>query len=205
MAFVVFEGIDGTGKTTLIEFLSKELRKTGIFPLLTQEPGGTNTGQKIRNILLEKTSTPPSPLTEILLYYADRNQNIKENIKPALKKGRWVISDRYWASTVAYQYGGRGVGKELIDDLQEGICGSCQPDLWVLLDVSLEECLNRLNRFQQKDRFEEEKLSFHRKVKDYYLKLAKDQPERWLVLSGTKTPKELVDKIMERLAEKNLF
>ena len=205
MAFVVFEGIDGTGKTTLIEFLLKELRKKGISLLLTREPGGTEVGQQIRKILLEKTSTPPSPLTEILLYYADRNQNISENIKPALEKGHWVISDRYWASTVAYQYGGRGVGKKLIDDLRERVCGDCQPDLWVLLDVPLKESLGRLNRSQKKDRFEEEKTSFHRKVKDYYLKLAKAQPERWLVLSGTKTPKELVNQIMERLIEKNLF
>ena len=202
MAFLAFEGIDGAGKTTLIKALSKELKKKGIHPFITKEPGGTKVGKQIRRILLKKTTSPPSPQTEILLYYADRNQNIKENIKPALKKGQWVISDRYWASTAAYQYGGRKTGKNLIDYLTREVCGNCQPDLWILLDIPLKESLNRLNN---KDRFEEEKISFHRKIKIYYLKLAKSHPDQWLVLSGLKSPKELVNIILNHLTKKNLI
>lgn len=202
MAFLVFEGIDGAGKTTLIKAFSKELKKRGIVPLITKEPGGTKTGKYLRRILLNKTSFPPSPQTEILLYYADRNQNIKENIKPALKKGQWVISDRYWASTAAYQYGGRKTGKKLIDYLTREVCGNCQPDLWILLNIPLKESLNRLTH---KDRFEEEKTSFHRKIKTFYLKLAKSHPDRWLVLSGLKNQSELVSIILKHLVKKNLL
>ena len=202
MAFLVFEGVDGAGKTTLIKALTRELKKKGIIPLITKEPGGTKSGTKIRRILLKKTASPPSPQTEILLYYADRSQNIRENIEPSLKKSQWVISDRYWASTAAYQYGGRKTGKKLIDYLTREICGNYQPDLWILLNLPLKESLNRLN---QKDRFEEEKISFHRKIKAYYLKLAKSQPDRWLVLSGLKTQRELVDIILNHLLKKKFI
>lgn len=205
MAFLVIEGIDGAGKTTLIKSLLKALRKKGITPLLTREPGGTKTGKQIRRILLEKAITAPTPLTEILLYYADRSQNISENIKPALRKGKWVISDRYWASTLAYQHGGRGTGKKFIDSLTLEICGKCQPDVWILLDIPIKESQARLNRQEQKDRFEEEKLIFHKKVRTYYLQLAKNHPEKWLVLSGSKSQKELVEKILKYLIKKKLI
>lgn len=205
MAFLVFEGTDGTGKTTLMKSLAKELRKNGIFCHLTREPGGTGVGQQIRRILLRKTTTPPVPLTEILLYYADRSQNISENIKPALQKGHWLLSDRYWASTEAYQYGGRGLGKQIIESLNREICKPFEPDLWILLDVPLKESQSRLNRLKKKDRFEEEALAFHKKVKAYYLKLAKAHPRKWLILSGTKSQKELVGEILKRLKQKKLL
>ena len=205
MAFLVFEGADGVGKTTLMKSLVRELKKRGITCRLTREPGGTRSGRQIRRILLRKTDTPPVPITEILLYYADRSQNMAENIKPALKKGHWLISDRYWASTTAYQYGGRGFGKKLIDSLRDQVCGSVEPDLWILLDVPLRESQIRLNRLQNKDRFEQEALAFHKKVRACYLKLAKADPRRWLVLSGTKSRKELVKEILKRLEQKKLL
>lgn len=205
MAFLAIEGIDGAGKTTLIKTLSKTLQKKGITPFLTREPGGTKIGKQIRRILLEKTKEAPTALTEILLYYADRSQNISKNIRPALEKGKWVISDRYWASTAAYQYGGRRIGKKLIDSLNMEICRDCQPDLWVLLDIPLTELQIRLSRQKGKDRFEEEKLAFYRKIRTYYLKLAKDFPKRWLILSGLKPREELVDKILENLRKKKMI
>lgn len=205
MAFLAIEGIDGAGKTTLIKALSRALKQEGIAPLLTREPGGTAVGKQIRSILLKKTIAAPTALTEILLYYADRNQNISENIRPALEKGMWVISDRYWASTAAYQYGGRRMGKKLIDNLAREICGNCQPDLWILLDIPLKELQVRLSRQKTKDRLEEEKQAFYRKIKSYYLRLAKNFPEKWLVLSGLRPKEELVSKILENLKEKRIL
>ena len=176
MAFLAFEGIDGAGKTGLIKATAKALRARGFDLRLTREPGGTETGKKIRRVLLEKSAAPPSPLTEILLYYADRSQNISENIKPALKKqGRWILSDRYYAGTAAYQCGGRGQAKKqaaarerLTALLQKEICGAFQPDLWILLDIPLKEAERRLRIRSQKNQASakgrEEKTEWRRKA-----------------------------------------
>ena len=218
MAFLAFEGIDGAGKTGLIKAAAKALKARGLNLQQTREPGGTATGQKIRRILLEKSAAPPSPLTEILLYYADRSQNISQKIKPALKQGQWVLSDRYWAGTAAYQCGGRATGaagERLAALLQQEICGTVQPDLWILLDIPLKEAERRLRlRFQKntgrkgavgKDRMEAEGLAFRRRTKNYYLKIARQNPEKWLILSGLLPEKELVSLILERLKKDKLI
>ena len=202
MSFLAFEGIDGSGKSTLIKALSEDLQKRGLQPVITREPGGTFVGQKIRTVLLEKTSHPPDPYTEILLYYADRQQHISEVIKPALQKGTFLISDRYWASTFAYQCGGRQVDENFVSYIHEKVCeSSCDPDLWILLDLPVEESLKRLakNKGEDRDRFELEKKDFHQRIKDYYLKLSQKNPESWLVLDAAQETQKLLEKVLSRL------
>ena len=205
MAFIVFEGVDGSGKTTLIQALTKVLNEKGVRPVFTREPGGTDVGQDIRKILLTKTENSISPEVEVLLCYADRKQNIDEKIQPALKNKQWVISDRYWASTFAFQCGGRGLSESWILDLKEVICEGCEPDLWILLDLPVEESLLRLSKTGKKrsDRFEKENKNFHQRVRDFYLKLAKKEPEKWLVLDSTQATEILIQKILNQFKKKD--
>ena len=206
MAFLVFEGVDGSGKSTLIRGFSGVLRKKGIDFVMTREPGGTEIGREIRSLLLKKRRTPPAPSVETLLYYADRKQNVDQVIKPALQRGKWVLSDRYWASTSAFQCGGRAEKESFVNFLREGICGECHPDLWVLLDLPVEESLKRLEkRAKNPDRFESENRSFHQKVRDYYLKLARRERRHWLVLDACLPRDRALSVLTERLEKRGFF
>lgn len=207
MAFLVFEGIDGSGKSTLLHLLCETFKKEDLTFVKTREPGGTSIGEKIRKTLLEKQNTALDPLAETLLYYADRKQHIEEIIKPSLKKGVWVLSDRYWASTSAYQCGGRGIDENFINHLKKKVCSHCEPDLWVLLDLPVEESLKRLltSKKNSRDRFEEEDKAFHQKVRDYYLKLAKQDSSKWLVLNAEKPPTQLLEQILSHLKQKAIL
>ena len=198
MAFLVFEGIDASGKSTLLDLLCKELKKTQLPFVKTREPGGTTLGKKIREILLDKQNTNIDRLAESLLYYVDRKLHIKECIQPALEKGLWVLSDRYWASTEAYQCGARGVSEEFIKSLQKTLCGDLEPDLWILLDLPVDISLKRMKetRKDHRDRFEMEKKDFHEKVRNHYLKLAKNPASQWLILDATKPPQELLKQLL---------
>lgn len=207
MAFLVFEGIDGSGKSTLLNLLCEELKKRDLNFICTREPGGTYSGQKIRDILLDRQNTTIHPLTETLLYYADRKQHIEELIKPSLAKGFWLLSDRYWASASAYQCGGRGLEEKFINELKTQVCSDCEPDLWILLDLPVEVSLKRLlvSRKDYRDRFEREEKDFHQRVRDYYLKLAKEDPSKWLILDATKPPEKLLEQILSCLKHKFFY
>ena len=200
MAFLAFEGVDGSGKTTLIQNIEKNLIQKGCHCIHTREPGGTSLGKDIRNILLRPHGPVPSVETETLLYYADRKHHIDTVIEPALKEGHWVLSDRYWASTNAFQCGGRGVSKDFCNSLKDLICGEVEPDLWVLLDLPIEVSLGRLK--DPKDRFESESTGFHQKVREFYLALAKASPKDWLVLDATKPQEELVQATLQELSKR---
>ena len=204
MAFLVFEGIDGSGKSTLLSLVCEQFKKEGLDFIRTREPGGSSRGKKIRDILLEKQNPVIDPTAETLLYYADRKQHIEELIKPSLKKGLWLLSDRYWASTSAYQCGGREVEEGFINHLKKKVCSDCEPDLWILLDLPVEISLKRLfvSRKSHRDRFEMEERAFHQRVRDYYLKLARENPSMWLILDATKNPEELLKKLLSYLKEK---
>ena len=206
MAFLAFEGIDAAGKSTLMAALARQLERRGHRPLKSREPGGTALGRKIRKILLESSDDPPAPMAEILLYYADRSQHIERVLEPALKQGRWALSDRFWASTSAYQQGGRGAGADLIPFLKKAVCGACQPDLLILLDLPVEEALRRMEaaRKGEKDRMEGETPGFHQKVRDFYLNLAAGEPSRWLVLDALKPPRQLLEETLARLRKMGL-
>lgn len=202
MAFLVFEGVDGSGKTTLIQSLSKILKKKGTSFVITREPGGTEVGQEIRTLLLKKRRMPPPlPAVETLLYYADRKQHVDQVIQPALKRGEWVLSDRYWASTSAFQCGGRGEDEDFVNLLKEKICGACQPDLWILLDLPIEQSLKRLNKSSshELDRFEVESKEFHQRIRDYYLKLSRENQKKWLILNATQSSEQILSALLNQL------
>jgi len=208
MSFVVFEGIDGSGKSTLIKALYAELQQKGISPILTREPGGTTLGQTIRSLLIQKTSHPPESLTETLLYYADRRQHLSEVIKPALKNRDFLISDRYWASTFAYQCGGRQVDEKLVSHIHKVVCDSeTEPDLWILLDLPVKESLNRLVQKRQGDldRFEAEEIDFHQRIKNYYLKLSQRNSKSWLILDAQQETQKLVKQVLSCLEERSFL
>ncbi len=177
MAFLVFEGLDGSGKSTLISGLERELVSRQINSVVTREPGGTELGEEIRQLLLRTDAQAPVPRAELFLYQAGRAQHVDLVIRPALARGDWVLCDRFYASTSAFQCGGRGLDRAQVDPLNRLAVGGCEPQLTVLLDLSVEESARRRAHREQSsgvqaDRFEREKLAFHQRVRDFYLQLA---------------------------------
>lgn len=207
MAFIVFEGLDGSGKSTLISALKKALESQGQAVVLTHEPGGTPLAEEVRHLLLRTEGEAPTPRTELFLYEASRAQHVDTVIRPALQEKKWVLCDRFTGSTLAFQCGGRGIDRSLVDQMNEMATQGLKPDLWVLLDLSLEESLRRRQNREDgggkaQDRFEQERMEFHEKVRNYYLKLAKEEPDRWLVLDAEKEPEEVFRQLIQLLKEK---
>lgn len=199
--FITFEGIEGCGKTTQIKRLAGRLRELAIPITLTREPGGTRLGQDIRKILLDPQTQDLSPLAELMLYAADRAQHLEEVIKPALKKKSWVLCDRFSDATTAYQGYARGQDMKLIQILNEKTSLGVSPDITILLDcpveVGLKRALDRNRILYQKghDRFEMEAETFHEAVRDGYLSIARQNPDRFIVVDGTLNEDDLEDVI----------
>jgi len=192
--FITFEGIDGSGKTTQVNELARRLAKEGISYLLYREPGGTNIGEKIRDILLDKNHSSMLPITELLLYSASRYQLTVNSILPALNKGKVVICDRFYDSTTAYQGYGRGIDLDFIHRLNYVATKSLKPDLTFILDISLEERKNRLGgKFL--DRLEQENLEFHKRVKKGFIQMASHEPERMVLIDGNRSAIEQSNEI----------
>jgi dTMP kinase len=183
-AFITLEGPEGAGKTTQLKLVSKKLEELQIDHLITRDPGGTALGKQIRRILLNPEN-PVQPTTELLLYQADRAQNIAEVIRPALEAGLVVFCDRYIDSTIAYQGYGRGLSFELIAQLNEVSTGGLKPDATILFDIESEEGLGRRHPGSH-DRLEQEALEFHQKVRRGYLELAEKEPARWHTIDAAK-------------------
>lgn len=196
--FITFEGIEGCGKTTQIKRLEKTLIQRGIQVLSTLEPGGTDIGGQIRKILLDARHRRLTPLTELVLIEADRAQHVEEVIRPALQQGIWVLCDRYSDATVAYQGEARGQDRAFIRLLNERVTGGLHPDRTFLLDcpveIGIDRALRRNERSGEKgqDRFDREELTFHRKVREAYLDLARQEPERFSVIDAGR-PEDLVE------------
>ena len=186
--FIVFEGGDGSGKSTQSRALSRRLRRRGYSTILTHEPGGTPTGESIRRWL--KSRQTLSPLSELLLFEAARAQLAVSVIRPALEKGTTVVSDRFTASTVAYQGYGRDMDLELIGQLNRVAAAGLAADLTVLLDVPVEAALARKGTTGP-DRFDTASVEFHRRVREGYLAQAGAEPAKWLVLDGVRPRREL--------------
>ena len=204
MAFIVFEGLDGSGKSTLINGLKSELVKQGIASLVTREPGGTPLGDEVRELLLRVQGDAPTPKAELLLYEAVRAQHVEKTIRPALESGRWVLCDRYDASSLAFQGGGRNILDAEIQALNQFATSGLKPDLYVLLDLSVEESLRRMKKRevatgQTQDRFEQEKQDFHERVRQAYLKIAQSDNSRWLVLSADQSPEDLLKVLLTEM------
>ena len=194
--FIVFEGGDGSGKSTQARNLSKRLRRRSIPVLLTREPGGTPSGESIRRLLKGQRSF--RPMSELLLFEAARAQLVESVIRPGLDGGTTVICDRYTASTVAYQGHGRGLDLALIQQLNEMATGGLVPDLTVLLDLSPLVGLSRRGATGI-DPFESAPQEFQSKVREGYLAQAAEAPERWLVLDGSRPQSELSREIWTKV------
>ena len=192
--FITFEGGEGSGKTVQARTLYRRLGQLAIPALLTHEPGGTPLGQRLARGLKWAHGTGISPLAELLLFNASRAQLIADVIQPALKSGRVVICDRYTDSTIAYQSYGRGLDPGLVRSINNTATRGLIPGLTILLDIPVEEGLARKGG-KKPDRFEQEDISFHQKVRDGYLKLAAGEPERWLVIDA-RQPKGKIREII---------
>ncbi|MBI4411322.1 MAG: dTMP kinase [Deltaproteobacteria bacterium] len=187
--FITFEGIEGSGKTTQIKILDDILKLRGFETVLTREPGGTVIGDQIRKILLDSENTGMTPLCELLLYAAGRSQHVERIIEPALKAKKIVLCDRFADATTAYQGFGRGFPVELIDIINRLAVGKLKPKLTFLMDCAPEIGLKRarerialLEKTLSEDRFENEALAFHEKVREGYLTIARAEPERVIVI-----------------------
>lgn len=193
--FITFEGIDGSGKSTLIELLAAEMKKRKLKFRKLREPGGTPLGEELRTLLASQKSI--TPVAELALFIAARAQLMQNVIKPALDNGEHVISDRYADSTLAYQGYGRGLDKTLIRRMNDVATQSIVPDLTCLLDLPVEQAAKR--RSTNLDRIEREASTFHERVRKGYIALAKAEPKRWLVLDSRKKPEENLKVLLKRL------
>lgn len=171
--FISFEGIEGVGKTTAIQTARDYLDSQSVSYIVTREPGGTPIAEAIRSVLLNHYDEQMCKDTEVLLMFAGRAQNIAQVILPALRRGQWVLSDRFTDASFAYQGGGRGVDMKHIAELARWVQGDLQPDLTLLLDMSVDAAFNRVISRGAKDRIEIEGVEFFQRVRDTYLQLAK--------------------------------
>ena len=203
MPFIVFEGLDHSGKSTLIQSLSKELEERNVEFVLTREPGGTTLGEKIREVVLHPYD-PISPEVEILLISASRRDHIEKVIMPSLEGGKWVICDRFWPSTSAFQGAGRGLLAEQVKWLNQfTVPEHITPNLWVLLDMPVVE-KDRRSQIQghSTDRFEMQDRLFHQRVRESYLSMAKENKDSWFVLNALLSKEELKKQVVEELKKR---
>ena len=209
--FITFEGLDGSGKTTQIRKLAAWLEKRGHAVVVTRQPGGTSTGDRIREILLDARNAHLAPMSEMALMFADRAQAIAEVIEPALEAGKIVLCDRYTDSSEAYQGGGRQLGSETILALHRLVCGNLQPDLTILLlpgfDASLARARRRNSRTEARGgknegRFEAEQDAFFHRVWEKYREIAEREPERVVRIEGDLSIDEVYEQIVEIVAER---
>lgn len=207
--FITLEGLDGSGKTTQIKRLATWLANRGQAVVTTRQPGGTETGDRIRAVILDARSGPLAPMTEMALMFADRAQAIEEVIKPGLGEGKIVLCDRFTDSTEAYQGGGREIGSEPVLDLHRLICGGLQPDLTLLLLPSFEASLKRARKRNDRveaqtgkneGRFEQEQDDFYRRVWQKYRDIAARESNRVVLIEGDLTIDEVHEQIVEAVA-----
>lgn len=205
--FITLEGIEGSGKTTQIRYVVEFLQSKGHACVATREPGGTRIGKQIRALLLDPESSDMDPMTELLLYTADRAQHVKQLILPLLSAGKAVLCDRYYDATVVYQGYARGLDIGLIRGLHKLILKDLKPDITILLDLPPEEGLARAwkqinsgTRTDIESRFEKETLAFHEKVRSGYLELARLEPERFRVIDASKSESQVRKEILSILS-----
>jgi dTMP kinase len=194
--FISFEGIEGTGKTIQSRLLCEHLMKKGYKVILTEEPGGTRIGLKIRDLLLSTENREITPVAELLLYNASRSQHIKEVILPAINDSSVVITDRFSDSTVAYQGFGRRIDLGYIDFIQRIVTEGLKPDITLLLDLDVETGLMRNEGINKTDRLELEDVEFHKRVRDGYLEIAAKEPERIKLIDASGSIEEIHSKVI---------
>jgi len=207
--FITFEGLDGCGKSTQLAKLAAVLRAQGLPVVLTREPGGTPTGEKIRQLLLDTKTSSLAPFAEMALMFAARAQHIAEVIQPALAQGQIVLCDRFTDSTEAYQGGGRKLGSEAVLTLHRILCGGLQPEITILMDSDVAASVDRARRRNRshsakngksksdENRFEQESRAFFGRVRNAYLAIAKREPARVALVDARGTPQETHRRILE--------
>jgi len=196
--FITIEGVEGSGKSTQIKLLKTALKKRGFPVFITREPGGTKISDQIRKILLSKKNRQMVPLCELLLYEASRAQHVAERIRPALKRGKIVISDRFYDATSAYQGVVRGISRKWVEKLNLFATSGLKPDLTLILDCPVQKGFYRLRlRKKSLDRLEQEKRSFHERVRTAYLLLASSDPRRIKVINGNREPEKVHENILK--------
>lgn len=183
--FITLEGGEGAGKTTCLKHIEKRIKEAGIDLCITREPGGTRTGEKIREILLDRGNFDILDDTELMLMFAARSQHLNELIRPALAAGTWVLCDRFTDATYAYQGGGRGISQQRIADLEHWVQKGLKPDLTLLLDLPVDVGLKRAGKRSTPDRFESEDISFMQRMRLSYLDIASREPERVKVIDSS--------------------
>jgi len=201
--FITLEGVEGSGKTTQTALVADVLRAAGYPVTVTREPGGTRAGEAIRAIFLDPAVSLHAA-AELLLVLADRAQHVREKLKPALTAGEIVLSDRYSDSTVAYQGYGRGLDLKLLDELNRLASDGIRPDLTIVLDLAVETGLERTRArvrgdVRGPDRFEGEQVEFHRRVREGFLKIARDEPGRVITIDATRPLAEITARIADAI------
>jgi dTMP kinase len=212
--FITFEGLDGCGKSTQLAKLSAALTAQGLSVVVTREPGGTPTGEKIRQLLLDTKTSSLTPMAELALMFAARAQHIAEVIQPALAEGKIVLCDRFTDSTEAYQGGGRKLGSQPVLALHRILCGSLWPELTILMDSDVAASVDRARRRNRthsaksgrgksdENRFEQESRAFFGRVRSTYLTIAAREPQRMVVVDARGTPNETHRQIVEVVRRK---
>ena len=207
---ITIEGIEGAGKTSLIEGLKIFAESKGHHVTCTREPGGTKLGSSIRKLLLDNHESPPSSLAEVLLFAADRAEHVEKLVRPSLAQGQLVICDRFIHSTLAYQGFGRGLDIELLNKLNLIATSGLKPDLTVLLDLKPETGLARARKRADQEspesesgwtRFEQEELDFHQKLRDGFLELAKDSSQNIKIVDAQKSEAEVISQAKKIVGE----
>ncbi len=201
---VTFEGVEGSGKTTQIELLARHLKERGAVVATTREPGGTRLGELLRDLLLDPASSPV-PLAELMLLEAARAQLVAQVVAPAIASGHWVLSDRFSDSSLAYQGAARGLGGDVVRQLNTLACGGVVPDRTLTLDLPVASALARARRrpstTADNRRFEDEELAFHEIVACAYRELAAREPLRVALIDATGTPEDVHRRVLDRLAD----
>ena len=212
--FITFEGLDGCGKSTQLAKLAAALRAQGVNVVVTREPGGTPTGEKIRKLLLDTNTSSLAPLAELALMFAARAQHIAEVIQPGIANGCVVLCDRFTDSTEAYQGGGRKLGTEPVLALHRILCGGMQPELTILMDSDVAQSVDRARRRNRshsakndrgksdENRFEQESRGFFGRVRNAYLAIAAREPQRMIVVDARGTPEVTHRRIVEVVRRK---
>ena len=200
--FITIEGCEGSGKTSIIKLICKEFDKEGIAYLSTREPGGSKISEQIRNVILNVDNTKMDYMTEALLYAASRRQHLEEIVKPALNEGKVVICDRYLDSSLAYQGYARGLGIDEVYNINMYATSGFLPDLTIYIDIPVEIGLGRIKENNRDvNRLDLEKVAFHNKVREGYLKIAKRYPERIKVIDGNASLEEVFQRVKKVLFE----
>jgi len=202
--FITFEGIEGSGKSFQSKKLYKNLKKKKITPILTREPGGTRSAEKIRDVILKDYFHPESKekfskYTDTLLYLAARNEHIENKIRPALKKNKVIICDRFVDSTSAYQIYGKGVNKSFIDSIHKHILKGLKPDLTFILTSKISKAMKRLHKRKKKNRYDKFSKNFYEKVQKAFIKIAKSNSKRYIVLDNSEDSSEIEQIIFKKV------